>query len=93
MEEISSLFEKHLELTLESVEQILLLLKICQNQERIHGLNTRVLVVCHGYSTASSIADVVNQIYGKRVFDAIDMPIETKTSVVVEQMSGIWKLP
>lgn len=93
MEEISSLFEKHLELTLESVEQLLLLLKICQNQERIHGLNTRVLVVCHGYSTASSIADVVNQIYGKRVFDAIDMPIETKTSVVVEQMSGIWKLP
>lgn len=86
MEEIVSLAEKHLELTLERGEQLLLLLKICQNQDRIHGLNTRVLVVCHGYSTASSIADVVNQICGKRIFDAIDMPIETKTSVVVEQI-------
>lgn len=86
MEEIASLIEKQLEIALERPEQLLLLLKICQNHDRIHGLNTRVLVVCHGYSTASSIADVVNQIYGKRIFDAIDMPIDTKTSVVVKQI-------
>ena len=86
MEEIAALIEKNLEVSLERPEQLLLLLKICQNHDRIHGLNTRVLVVCHGYSTASSIADVVNQICGKRIFDAIDMPVDTKTAVVVEKI-------
>lgn len=86
MEEIASLIEKHLEFSLDRLERILLLLRLYQNHDRIHGLSTRVLIVCHGYSTASSIADVVNQIYGKRIFDAIDMPMDTKTSVVVEQI-------
>lgn len=86
MEEIASLMEKNLEFSLDRLERMLLFLKIYQNHDRIHGLNTRVLIVCHGYSTASSIADVVNQIYGKRIFDAIDMPMDTKTPVIVEQI-------
>ncbi len=86
MEEISGLILKNLEFSMTILERFLLFLKLYQEQDRVHGLNTRVLIVCHGYSTASSIADVTNQIYGKRIFDAIDMPMDTKTPIIVAQI-------
>ena len=85
-EEIAGQIEKNLEFSLNRFEGMLLLLKLYQNHDRIHGIDTRALIVCHGYSTASSIADVVNQIHGKRIFDAIDMPMDTAPAIVVEQI-------
>ena len=34
------------------------------------------LIVAHGYSTASSIASVANQLYGQFIFEAFDIPID-----------------
>lgn len=34
------------------------------------------LILCHGYSTASSIADTTNRMLGQYVFDGIDMQID-----------------
>ena len=44
------------------------------------------LIICHGYSTASSIADVVNRVLGNQVFQAIDMPLDTGPEKIVEQV-------
>lgn len=35
------------------------------------------IIVAHGYSTASSIASVANQLYGEFIFEAFDMPMES----------------
>ena len=43
----------------------------------ISALPVTSLIICHGYSTASSIADVVNRVLGNQVFQAIDMPLDT----------------
>ena len=40
---------------------------------------TAGIILSHGYSTASSIADAANQIIGKKVFEAIDMPLDEKS--------------
>lgn len=44
------------------------------------------IIVAHGYLTATSIADAVNTMIGKNVFSAIDMPLNTKTSEIVEKI-------
>lgn len=46
----------------------------------------QAIVVAHGHSTASSIADSVNTIIGEHVFDAIDMPIDVSADQVVSQL-------
>ena len=37
--------------------------------------DVKCIVLAHGYSTASSLANVVNRMLGKNVFQAYDMPI------------------
>ncbi|MEG0367718.1 MAG: sigma 54-interacting transcriptional regulator, partial [Coprobacillus sp.] len=44
------------------------------------------IIVSHCYSTASSIADAVNTMIGRNVFDSIDMPIETTTNEIVDKI-------
>ncbi|WP_088839061.1 sigma 54-interacting transcriptional regulator [Listeria sp. ILCC792] len=39
--------------------------------------NMRAVILAHGYSTASSMANIVNRILQKNIFQAIDMPIDT----------------
>lgn len=43
---------------------------------------TAGIILSHGYATASSIADAANQIIGKKVFDAIDMPLDTNSGEI-----------
>ena len=40
------------------------------------------IIVAHGFSTASSIASVANQLYGEFIFDAFDMPIDMSPTEV-----------
>ena len=42
------------------------------------------IIVAHGYSTASSIADSVNTMLGNHVFDAVDMPLEVPNDEIVQ---------
>ena len=54
---------------------------------REHGMRScQAVIVAHGHSTASSIADSVNTIIGEHVFDAIDMPVDVSADQVVSQL-------
>lgn len=44
------------------------------------------VIIAHGYSIASSIAETANQLLQRRIFDAIDMPIESDFEVVVKKL-------
>lgn len=45
-----------------------------------------VLIAAHGFSTASSIADAANQLLGRIIFDAIDMPVTSSVNDVIEKV-------
>lgn len=45
------------------------------------------IIIAHGQSTASSIADAVNQFLGRYLFDAIDMPMEVSTAQIVSKLN------
>lgn len=70
--------------------RIMLILYIFCNVERDVDLINAV-IICHGYSTASSMAHMVNRLYGKYIFDAFDMPYETPTREVVKKVKKYLK--
>lgn len=51
------------------------------------------IIVAHGYSTASSIASFVNQLFSRYIFDAFDMPYNmTKEEVVTKLREHLKKV-
>ena len=50
-----------------------------------------VLIIAHGFNIASSIAEVANQLLRRKIFDAIDMPIECGVDVIIRKVSDYLK--
>lgn len=46
------------------------------------------ILLAHGYSTASSIADTVNKIMGEPLLDSFDMPIDIKPEDIAQKVSN-----
>lgn len=46
------------------------------------------VVLAHGFSTASSIADAANRFLESYVFDAIDMPLHIDTATIIEKLNA-----
>lgn len=49
------------------------------------------IILAHGFSTASSIADATNRFLGEYVFDAIDMPMNVDTHTVIDKLNQYLK--
>ncbi|HWS43857.1 MAG TPA: sigma 54-interacting transcriptional regulator [Pseudoflavonifractor sp.] len=45
------------------------------------------VIVAHGYSTASSMAATANHLLGQHIYEAIDMPMDVHSSVIVSRLS------
>lgn len=50
------------------------------------------LIVSHGYSTATSIADACNQLLQANVFKALDMPLDTQVEQIIHQIEDFIQL-
>ncbi|WP_440321636.1 PRD domain-containing protein [Laedolimicola sp.] len=87
--EITALIRQNLEVTLSETEQAAL--TILLNHIRAgHGtLPIQAFIICHGYATASSIADVCNKLLKKHIFHAIDMPYDMSVVEVGKQLRNI----
>ena len=79
MRRITGLIRRNLDIETDTINQLLLLLGIKSQSQSIPMNMTAGIILSHGYSTASSIADAANQIIGKKVFEAIDMPLDEKS--------------
>ena len=42
---------------------------------------------CHGYSTASSIAEAANRMLNSYIFDAIDMPLDVDVRTITRKIN------
>ncbi|WP_273382444.1 sigma 54-interacting transcriptional regulator [Enorma phocaeensis] len=47
------------------------------------------IILAHGYSTATSLADAANRLLGTRVFEAIDMPYDQQVRDVIGKLQQI----
>lgn len=55
---------------------------------RNRDINRRIgIILSHGYATASSMANAVNQMMDQYIFDAIDMPLETTSEAIVNKLN------
>ncbi|WP_432405601.1 sigma 54-interacting transcriptional regulator [Wukongibacter sp. M2B1] len=67
-------------LNFEILDEDLILISFYLNSMNLKSIKSEIksIVLAHGYSTASSMANVVNRMLRKNFFQAIDMPIDTK---------------
>ncbi|MBS7009122.1 sigma 54-interacting transcriptional regulator [Anaerostipes sp.] len=73
----------------ELLKLILILFFHCQMNEEKYLYNA--VIITHGYSTASSIASLVNQVYSSYIFDAFDMPYDTSKKQIVKRVRSYLK--
>ena len=76
-DEFSQLLMMNLEEEIPEILKIIMNLTISSYNADFNKNKTFGIVICHGYSTASSIASAVNTMIGSYVFDSIDMPVMT----------------
>lgn len=88
-DEISNLLNRSLDTHLGIMEIILVILNIQFYNHDIHNTETAGMIVAHGYSTASSIADVANTMIGHYIFEAIDMPLSMQMPEIAEKIKKI----
>ncbi|UPO90124.1 sigma 54-interacting transcriptional regulator [Niallia sp. Man26] len=80
------LIETKLDVTLEEEEKVLLVLYLKSLNLEIKQPDMHGVILAHGFSTASSIADVVNRFLDFHVFDAFDMPFNVSIDKTREYM-------
>lgn len=66
----------------DAITWILLFLDAKESAVASHGRTGMGIILCHGYSTATSIADAANRILRTRVFEAIDMTYDQQINDV-----------
>ncbi|EOH97777.1 sigma 54-interacting transcriptional regulator [Enterococcus pallens] len=71
--------------TFQERQQLLLILILVLSDYVDEKIELKGLLLAHGESTATSIQSVVNQLCENYVFEALDMPVESNVSELVEQ--------
>lgn len=80
-----------LNLDIEVDAMMLSILAITLVSTRNKQSSTVALILCHGYSTASSIASAANQMLGEYIFDGIDMELSVSSDKIVKQIDSVLK--
>lgn len=76
------LVRTQLDFRLDAFNRLLLLGYLLSLELNAVETGQHALILAHGFSTASSIADVVNQFLNHKVFDAYDMPLTVSVDQV-----------
>jgi len=90
--ELAENINLNLDIRIDDMMKMRLLMMITEDPEEQAQSNTVAIILCHGYSTASSIADAANKMLGSRVFDAIDMQLDMSMDKVIVQLNSFLKM-
>lgn len=80
--------QTHLNIRLSEMNHIFLMMNIHLYNKDIHAQDTIGVILSHGYSTASSIADAANSLLSTYIFEAIDMPLDTPIQEVSRKLDA-----
>lgn len=88
-DQIRAKVAKTLGIELDTFSSILLLACVRDQVATQSGRRALGIVLSHGYSTATSIADTANRILHARVYEAIDMPYDQQIGDIVGSLQQI----
>ena len=91
VEEFSENIQINLDMNLSEMNKIILLLNIKFFNPDINIQQIMGVILSHGYSTASSIADAVNKLLNAYIFEAIDMPLNVTVEEIGERLQSLIK--
>lgn len=74
-----------------SLEELYLSMYILTMVPNKNHNDINVVILAHGYSTASSIASVVNQLHSNYIVESFDMPIDMEPMDIVEEIKDYAK--
>lgn len=83
--EMKKLMNANLEIDVNDMLYIMMIVYLHHYNVGVINRNLFGLIVCHGYSTATSIAEAVNTLLGYYVFEAVDMPLD----ITVDEIKDI----
>lgn len=86
-QEIARMIYQYTELTLNDFNLVFIILNVYFYNDDIKRKDTAAIIVSHGYSTASSIADAANQLLEEHVFDAFDMPLDSSSEEIIVKVN------
>lgn len=78
------LIEINLGIRPDDVTAILLVAGLKYYNQQLNDGQMGAVIICHGVSTASSMADAVNELLGCHIFEAIDMPLDTELEKIAD---------
>lgn len=84
VDEMKKLINANLEVEINDILFIMMIVYLHHYNAGVINRNIFGLIVCHGYSTATSIADAVNTLLGYYVFEAVDMPLDITVDEIKE---------
>lgn len=82
--ELDFMIDRALDIHMDKMNQIFLILYIHFFNRDPKRKKILAIILSHGYSTASSIADAANRLIEKHIFEAIDMPLDTSVTEIVK---------
>lgn len=86
--EISKNIKANIDIDMNSISISIMALNL-KRINKIVDINKCIgVIIAHGYSTASSIADSANKLLGQYIFDAIDMPLNVNTQTIIDNLNS-----
>lgn len=86
---VASMVEEALGLQLDVLSRILVFSIVFEADQRAGRRQSVGIILCHGYSTASSIADAANRILASHVYEAIDMSYDQEVEDILVPLNGL----
>ena len=88
IQQIKSKIQENLGFELDIMNLLILFIYLIKFDKEINERKFLSIIISHGYSTATSIADAVNTLLDEVIFDAIDMPLDTGVADIVEKIES-----
>ena len=82
-DQVAADMEGALGISLDHFTKTLLTLCVASESRDAKALRTLCVILSHGYSTATSIADAANRMLGVHVYEAVDMPYDQQLKDIV----------
>ncbi len=85
-QKINAIISGSLDIMMDELTEVVLALIIKSYNKELDINKTPAIIISHGYSTASSIADSANQMIGNFIFNAIDMPLDISSEQIATKV-------
>lgn len=85
--EICTYLKSYLEIDIYSIVICTFIFYVFNIEKDSRYIQKAAVVLAHGFSTASSIADAANRFLGQYIFDAIDMPLYVDTNLMLDKLN------